>query len=53
MTEQYWNFDGKTWTWTEKPIRGREYFLDYVWYGIKTYIQIVSGFRNHPIGAGF
>lgn len=51
MSEQYWNYNGKTWWWTDKPIRGREYFLDFVFYGIKVYNQIVPGFRNHPLGA--
>ena len=51
MTEQYWNYDGKNWYWTDKPIRGRNYFYDYTWYGIKTYIQIVPKYRNHKIGS--
>jgi len=50
MSEQYWNFDGKDFSsWTEKPIRGRDYFYDYTWYGIRTYVQIVPGYRNHSL----
>ena len=49
MSEQYWNYDNGKWYYTDKAIRGRNYFYDYSFYGIKTYVQIVSGFRNHKL----
>ena len=50
MSEQYWNFDGKKWYSTDKAIRGREYYFDCIFYGVKVYNQIVPGFRNHRLG---
>ena len=49
MSEQYCNYDGKNWYNTDKPIRNREYFYEFTWYGIKCYTQIVKGFRNHSL----